>query len=188
MRNAFVTIVVLAVFAAVAMAVDSFNPIADPKAIVRAGNARFTVLTDRLIRMEYSASAQFQDQPTWAFINRYLPVPSYTTSYDGAVLQIDTEYVSLRYLSTSETSFNSTNLQATIKFGGQSVMWNASHYADQVGNLFGTVRVRRCFRLSGVQPFYLIVRNCDRLSTASTVVSIWTALIRIVPICTARTV
>jgi hypothetical protein len=37
-----------------------YNPVANPKAIVVSGNARFTVLTSRLIRMEYSNRAVFE--------------------------------------------------------------------------------------------------------------------------------
>lgn len=32
-----------------------YNPVADPQAVIVAGNARFTVLTDRLFRIEYSS-------------------------------------------------------------------------------------------------------------------------------------
>lgn len=47
-----------------------YNPVANAKAVVTAGNARFTVLTDRLIRMEYSSSGSFEDRATVAFLNR----------------------------------------------------------------------------------------------------------------------
>ena len=39
----------------------SLNPVANPAAVVTEGNARFTVLTDRLIRMEWSADGVFED-------------------------------------------------------------------------------------------------------------------------------
>jgi len=35
------------------------NPVADSKAIVTVGNARFTILTPQLIRMEWSADGKF---------------------------------------------------------------------------------------------------------------------------------
>ena len=38
------------------------NPVAAPGAQVVSGNARFTVLTDRLIRMEWAPEAQFEDR------------------------------------------------------------------------------------------------------------------------------
>lgn len=36
------------------------NPKADPRAVVEAGNARFTVLTPQLIRMEWSEDGPFR--------------------------------------------------------------------------------------------------------------------------------
>ena len=37
------------------------DPVADPKAVVIFGKARFTVLTPELIRMEWAADAKFED-------------------------------------------------------------------------------------------------------------------------------
>ena len=53
------------------------NPVADPKAVVTIGNARFTVLTPQLIRMEWSADGKFEDHASMVFINRRLPVPKF---------------------------------------------------------------------------------------------------------------
>ena len=53
------------------------NPVADPKAVVTVGNARFTVLTPQLIRMEWSADGKFEDHASFVFINRRLPVPKF---------------------------------------------------------------------------------------------------------------
>ena len=59
------------------------NPVADPKAIVTLGNARFTVLTPQLIRMEWSADGKFEDHASFVFINRRLPVPEYEVTISG---------------------------------------------------------------------------------------------------------
>ena len=48
------------------------NPIADPKAVIVSGNARFTVLTPELIRMEWAADGKFEDHASFVFINRRL--------------------------------------------------------------------------------------------------------------------
>ena len=53
------------------------NPTPNPLAVVQAGTARFTVLTDHLIRMEWYGA---NDVPTFAFVNRNLPVPKFTTN------------------------------------------------------------------------------------------------------------
>ena len=41
------------------------------------GNARFTVLTPELIRMEWAADGKFEDHASFVFINRRLPVPKF---------------------------------------------------------------------------------------------------------------
>ena len=76
---------------------DQLNPVADPAAVVESGNARFTVLTSKMIRIEYSSTRQFEDRATFAIVNRRLPVPSYTTEEADGYLYIRTADVTLRY-------------------------------------------------------------------------------------------
>ena len=56
------------------------DPVADPKAVVTVGHARFTVLTPQLIRMEWSADGKFEDHASFVFINRRLPVPKFVVA------------------------------------------------------------------------------------------------------------
>src|SRR5258707_477711 len=57
------------------------NPKADPAAIVPFANARFTVLTSSIIRMEYiphgNEGSGFVDDPTAVIWNRRLSVPPF---------------------------------------------------------------------------------------------------------------
>lgn len=46
------------------------NPRAADDAMVVSGNARFTVLTPEMIRIEYSDNAAFEDRATFAIQNR----------------------------------------------------------------------------------------------------------------------
>ncbi|GIK73719.1 MAG: hypothetical protein BroJett021_27070 [Chloroflexota bacterium] len=39
-----------------------FDPIADPAAVVTAGNVRFIVLTVRMLRLEHSPTGAFEDR------------------------------------------------------------------------------------------------------------------------------
>ena len=79
------------------------SPISPSPCLCREGNARFTVLTDRLIRMEYIntsdsgsgkgkgvGASSFEDRATLAFLNRNLPVPSFTHAISNGVLTITT--------------------------------------------------------------------------------------------------
>jgi alpha-glucosidase (family GH31 glycosyl hydrolase) len=67
------------------------------QAIVRAGDARFEVLGDGLIRMEYSPSGTFEDAPTVNVLNRRFAVPFYRVSQSGGWLTIRTSEATLRY-------------------------------------------------------------------------------------------
>lgn len=66
------------------------DPVAEPAATVVAGRARFTLLTPRLVRMEWSPSARFEDHASYAFPVRRSAPPAFTTATAGAVTTIDT--------------------------------------------------------------------------------------------------
>lgn len=53
------------------------QPQAKEAAMVAGTNYRFTVLTSRLIRLEYSSTGHFEDRATRMAINRDFPVPAY---------------------------------------------------------------------------------------------------------------
>ena len=57
---------------------QEYQPEANPKAVVVSGNARFTVLSPRVIRMEWSSDGKFTDNASLTFVNRNLPVPKFT--------------------------------------------------------------------------------------------------------------
>lgn len=106
-----------------------YDPVADPKAIVTSGNARFTVLTPYVIRMEYSTSRKFEDRATIAVLNRKLPVPQFTTSSDSSYLYISTKYLKLQYRLGS--SFSSSSLQITsLDSNSKFVSWFAFSFLN----------------------------------------------------------
>ncbi len=67
---------------------------ADPKpnsgSVVKFGNARFTILTEHLVRMEWDMHGNFNDDATFAFVNRNLPVPVYSVNQSSGSLTIAT--------------------------------------------------------------------------------------------------
>ena len=121
---------------------DELNPVADPAAVVTSDNARFTVLTNRMIRIQYSKTAQFEDRATFAVVNRRLPVPEYTseTTPDG-YLYIRTSDVTLRYKVGSIITADDKkpdNLMVTFQMNGHTVTWYPGK--DDTMNLLGTNR------------------------------------------------
>ena len=120
---------------------DELNPVADPAAVVTSGNARFTVLTPQMIRIQYSATAQFEDRATFAIVNRHLPVPEFTTETSDGYLYIHTNDLTLRYKEGSvfsPTDKKPDNLMVTFQLNGRNVTWYPGK--DDSMNLLGTNR------------------------------------------------
>ena len=78
----------------------TFHSVANVDAVVIAKNVRFTVLTDRLIRLEYSDDNYFEDRPSQAFWHRDQPVPVFKKKITNNIIEIETEYLHLKYRAT----------------------------------------------------------------------------------------
>jgi len=111
------------------------TPVADKDAIVKFGNARFTILKDRLIRCEYSYDRNFEDAPTQHFWFRLQPVVPYSVKRTGEVIEINTKKLTLTYLETDE-GFTPENLSIVIKENGRT--WKYGDIDHE--NLLGTAR------------------------------------------------
>lgn len=116
------------------------NPVADPRAIVILGHARFTVLTPELIRMEWAADGKFEDHATLVFLNRRLPIPSFThrLSDGGHKLTIKTDALTLTYVLTGDGHFTPGNLAVALTVDNKPVVWKPGDIDAE--NLQGTTR------------------------------------------------
>lgn len=118
------------------------NPLAKKEAMVNVGNARFTVLTPEMIRIEYSDSGNFEDRATFAVLNRAMDVvPQFTQREDDEFLYIDTERLHLRYRKgTNPLTLppSPDNLTITMTHDGRQVTWYPG-LTDSL-NLKGTCR------------------------------------------------
>ena len=138
------------------------NPKADEKAQVVVGNARFTVLTSQMIRMEWSEDGMFEDRATLTFVNRKLEVPQFKVKQTKSKVTITTSNVTLTYLKGAK--FSAENLSAEILVAGKKVVW---HYGDtDTQNLMGTTRTLDRYygsqdKLYGMQG---IVNRCIALT------------------------
>ena len=120
---------------------DEWNALAQEEAIVTSGNARFTILTPRLIRIQYSTTANFEDRPTFAVVNRRLPVPHFTSATEDGYLVIRTDSLTLRYKVGSRIQKqhkNSSVLGITFQMNGRQILWYPGK--DDALNLLGTQR------------------------------------------------
>ena len=138
----FVIFSVVAVNAVMART-STTNPVAAPEAVVVCGNARFTVLTSRLIRMEWAEDGVFEDNGTLGIINRRLEVPVFkkTTGRNGATIRTD----DLTLVYKGPGRFDSGNLSVEFSMpdaaapkGVRKVRWTPG--ADDGANLLGTFR------------------------------------------------
>src|SRR5450631_277652 len=77
-------------FLTTSFAQQIYKPAVDPKAVVVEGQARFTVLTPEMIRVEWSADSKFEDRPSFVALNRELPVPKFKQSAEGQDLVLKT--------------------------------------------------------------------------------------------------
>ena len=114
----------------------NFDPVANPEAVVQKSNVRFTVLTDRLFRMEHSPSGEFEDHASMAIWYRNQPVPKFTATVTDEAVVIDTDYLTLTYKIHPD---GFTPLSLFIEIKGFEHVW---HYGDHPlrGNLWGTAR------------------------------------------------
>ena len=115
--------------------IPTFHPVANPEAVVIAKNVRFTVLTDRLIRLEYSKDELFEDRPSQAFWHREQPVPNFKKTITDSSVEIETDFLHLKYKLTPH-GFTSRTLSIILKQTGVTWKYNAS----QKDNLKGTAR------------------------------------------------
>ncbi len=109
----------------------------NPDAILTGVKYRFTVLTERLIRLEYSESGTFNDLATQLVSNRAFDVPKFEKTEDAHFLQIQTDYFDLYYTKNAKlsgTTLNpAQNLKITLK--GKGGTWYYGH--PEAKNYYG---------------------------------------------------
>ena len=114
-----------------------WNPTADPKAVVVSEDVRITVLTPRLLRLEWAENGQFEDHASLTFVNRRTEVPPYKKTQKGSLLVIETEGLTLWY-NVKSGRFTKDNLSIDVNTGGMKTTWHFGDPDDQ--NLLGTTR------------------------------------------------
>ncbi len=104
----------------------TIRPLADPRAVIRGEHYRITLLTERLVRLEYAADGVFRDTATQTALNRAFPAPAFTVSETEKELVAETEYLRIRY---DRKPFSATGLSAELK-GAFAVYASIWHYGD----------------------------------------------------------
>ncbi len=112
------------------------KPLARPEAIIQGNHYRFTILTSRMIRMEYAEDGRFEDRPTQTVWNRDFPVPSFRIVEDDTELQIITEHVHLHY---TKGPFAENTLYVDV-LGNFSTYYSRYTFGGPLRTLKGTAR------------------------------------------------
>lgn len=73
------------------------DPAPEPEAVVCLGNVCFTLLTSRLVRIEYSPEGIFEARPSPVFWYRRQPVPEFSVREHKSQVEIETEHLRIVY-------------------------------------------------------------------------------------------
>ena len=111
---------------------------ARPPAVIQDGGARFEVLSQGLIRLEYAADGQFEDRPTLTVADRARPRARFETRVVDGVREIRTAKMTLHYRRDGGP-FDASNL--ALRLRGQETVFHPSFGgADPSRNLGGWYR------------------------------------------------
>lgn len=124
------------------------RPKAAARSVVQGPDYRFTVLTSRLIRMEYSADGCFEDRATQLAFCRNLDETDFTVRDRADSLEIETEHLILYY---DKQPFSPEGLSVFYKgnpehklsrwfYHGEPVHWQKKRWINSRDNLGGTCR------------------------------------------------
>lgn len=112
------------------------TPICRQQAIVQGDCYRFSVLTDRLIRLEYNENGKFEDRATQIVINRDFEVPDFKVTKRDGTLIIRTAGMEITYHGGKFTS-NSLSAKFVDQKAGIGYEW---HFGNDDRNMKGTAR------------------------------------------------
>lgn len=109
--------------------VQASDGISKNQATFRGSMYRITVLTERLLRLEYNPSGNFNDNLTLLVQNRDFPMPKFNFEENEKSLLITTDYFTLQY--TKEKPFKGSKLapdsNLKIKLNNTDKTWYYNH-------------------------------------------------------------
>ncbi len=112
-----------------------FQGAASADAVVTVPGARFTLLSPRLLRLEYSPTDQFEDRPSQAFWCRRLTAPRFDVRRENESIEIETDHLLLHY-QMNDAGFSASTLSVTLL--ESAATWRFGQ--DDHLNLLGTAR------------------------------------------------
>ena len=107
------------------------NPKADERYVIKGEKYRITVLTEQMLRLEYSENGVFEDRATRLAFNRAFDTPAFDSYTENGILHVKTKHLHLRY---NAEEFSEHGLQIFVDGTGD---WR---YGAKPNTLGGTVR------------------------------------------------
>ncbi len=128
--------------------IDFSKAKSDSKCVITGTHFRFSIITERVIRLEYSNTGKFNDKPTQLIKKRNLGTVNFSVRQDANLLELSTKYFSLTYLKEQHftgTKINPmTNLKVTLisKERDRCKDWYYGHpeARNMLGNMIGVDR------------------------------------------------
>ena len=124
--------------------VDYSKAKSDNKAMIVGSKFRFTVITERVIRLEYSPTGTFVDLPSQLVYRRNLGMPEFTVRQDANFLEISTRYFVLSYMKEQPFLGSKVDPMKNLKITLQNVVdkdkqrdWYYGH--PEVRNMNGNI-------------------------------------------------
>ncbi len=101
----------------------------NPESVFKGSKYRITVLTERLVRLEYNENGFFEDYPTEVVWYRNLPKPEFTVSETDSVIRIITKYFELTYKKECKFDSGKFNPTANLKISllNSDKVWYYGH-------------------------------------------------------------
>ncbi len=112
------------------------DSVVNSEAVIKGEKYRFSILTERLIRIEYNKHGIFEDRPTRTVLNRNFGVPKFRVIETEEKLEIITEYLHL-YYTKGELRSNSLYIDLAGQCNLHGSRW---YYGMETKNLGGTAR------------------------------------------------
>lgn len=116
--------------------ISSTHPETLPENIVSGKNWRISVLTESLLRLEYSPDGVFEDRATQSVWNRNFPPVTFRCIETGGSLEIITSKAHLVY-DGKPFSASGLSIQAIGDYSAYNSIW---HYGEDFSDLGGTAR------------------------------------------------
>lgn len=115
----------------------ALTPVSSKNNRIQGERYRFTFLTSRLVRMEYSPQGIFEDRATQMVWNRTFSETAFEAEETDTELKVYTEYLQITY---NKEAFSPYGLMVQLKGIRSAGNLPAWHYGDSLEDLGGTAR------------------------------------------------